>query len=201
MFTTANTSTAQTHPHRRTLQRGGRSDRKWGSAQWLWPLCVTCTHSHTHLEVKEKRQQWQTGGKVETQRSADHVRVFSYLNFCEARWSSWWIHQWMDLHRKLQWWSRKLLCSQIRWGLVVVVIKKHEQTRARRRKKEKAASLSAGGIPACQLFLFLSCFHYFVKGDVKRKEESERRRRGKRQTYTVWTSRRVTVVFRSSWEE
>lgn len=61
--------------------------------------------------------------------------------------------------------------------------------------KKKAPSLSAWGIPACQLFWFLSCFHYFVKGDVKRKQgESEwaRRRGGQTDKYSVNISTRVS---------
>lgn len=43
----------------------------------------------------------------------------------------------------------------------------------KKRKNKNSASISAGGIPACQLFWFLSCFHYVVKRDVKRKERGE----------------------------
>ena len=43
-------------------------------------------------------------------------------------------------------------------------------------------SVPIWGVSGCQLFWFLSCFHYFVKGHIKRKEgESKREReRGER---------------------
>lgn len=44
-------------------------------------------------------------------------------------------------------------------------------------KKKPSTSISVGGIPACQLFWFLPCFHYFVKGDIKRKEGGSNRER------------------------
>lgn len=44
-----------------------------------------------------------------------------------------------------------------------------------KKEEEKATPLSAGAIPARQLFLRPSCFHCFVKGDVTRKEGERER--------------------------
>lgn len=47
-------------------------------------------------------------------------------------------------------------------------------SRKKKKKESAAGSIFIGGILVRQLFWFLSCFHYFVKGDVKRKEDESK---------------------------